>query len=83
MYLEGWKFIWLTVTPQNSDQFTLICEVLLMHRQPISSQKQFLFLIKFTEMASLLREQTRVKESLEGALERQKEGTLLFDNNCL
>lgn len=33
-------------------------------------------------MASLLREQTRVKESLEGALERQKEGTLLFDNNC-
>lgn len=25
-------------------------------------------------MASLLREQTRIKESLEGALERQKEG---------
>jgi len=29
-------------------------------------------------MASLLREQTRVKESLEGALERQKEGTVLM-----
>lgn len=28
---------------------------------------------KIAEMASLLREQTRVKESLEGALERQKE----------
>lgn len=27
-------------------------------------------------MASLLREQTRVKESLEGALERQKEGII-------
>ena len=29
-------------------------------------------------MASLLREQTRVKESLEGALERQKEGIILI-----
>jgi len=29
-------------------------------------------------MASLLREQTRVKESLEGALERQKEGILFI-----
>lgn len=28
----------------------------------------------FLDMASLLREQTRVKESLEGALEKQKEG---------
>ena len=36
-----------------------------------------LLLVKFTEMASLLREQTRVKESLEGALERQKEGIIL------
>jgi len=32
-------------------------------------------------MASLLREQTRVKESLEGALERQKEG-ILFTLSC-
>lgn len=30
-----------------------------------------------TDMASLLREQTRVKESLEGALERQKEGIFI------
>lgn len=29
-------------------------------------------------MASLLREQTRIKESLEGALERQKEGMQLL-----
>lgn len=33
-----------------------------------------IFLVKTSDMASLLREQTRIKESLEGALERQKEG---------
>ena len=37
-----------------------------------------MLLVKFAEMASLLREQTRVKESLEGALERQKEGTCII-----
>lgn len=33
-----------------------------------------ILLVKTSDMASLLREQTRIKESLEGALERQKEG---------
>lgn len=33
-----------------------------------------ILLVKTSDMASLLREQTRIKESLEGALERQREG---------
>ena len=36
-------------------------------------------LFKSVDMASLLREQTRLKESLEGALERQKDGMSVIE----
>ena len=44
------------------------------YNQLVNMYIECMLLVKFTDMASLLREQTRIKESLESALERQKEG---------